>query len=84
MYDSESVQKEVSGMDLYVWHYHGPARYGETLFRNLVAEGAIEQTDICVLLPRYPSRDFYNLAFPQPGDTTTRWEYVSNEVRGTP
>lgn len=66
-------------MILIVRHLNGTERYSGRLFRNLVSdkEGLIENRDICVILKRYPKRDFYNLAFPDPGDTTTIWEYVS-------
>lgn len=65
-------------MDLYVWHHNGTEQYCETLFRNLVSDGAVENKDICVILKRYAKRDFYNLKFPNPPDDTTRWEYVSH------
>lgn len=64
-------------MELYIRHFKGTERYGEILFRNLLSEGVIENKDICVILKRYPKRDFYNLRFPNPPDDTTQWEYVS-------
>lgn len=65
-------------MNLYVWHFNGAKEYCEQLFKNLlgIREGSVENEDLCVILKRYAQRDFYNLAFPQPGDTKARWGFV--------